>query len=412
MCRMKPPRLPHFSKLEYLYLVATIFLIGYFNYANLTLLYLNNPEEVSCHPIFTIDGESYWRGALEMIRNGNFLFTKDTYHSPGAQIWISWVLRFFEEPTPFVIKVANFLFFLLLQLLMFFFTKRLLGWRAALFLIPCLAASSFFRVYVATIQYEVLSALVTTGILYLLSGEDLKNRPIPFLVLAALCGLLFVLRYHYFYIGAVALAFIWRLTPGRYLFLGGYLLIVFGFVLTYWSHGVRPTEVRQNSERLLRWLSPLSEGYNYPYPPVNPHVLAGFNYIVEEPKSYVAQLGRRFGYLFGLKRDMYFLPLNSTKLLSFTRDPRLDTISAIWELVFILSGLLLTFRDFRKLFYAYVLVSAAFYLPIFVIGGTPRFIMPLFPIHLFFITLTVARSLEYLTARSKLGMARVDGTGL
>jgi hypothetical protein len=384
---------------DFAYILVAAFIVTYFLFFNWNFLSTLYPHQLSSHSNFTLDGHSYWNGAQDMIEKGDIFFTKDIYHSPGGQIWISWILRFFENPSPLIIKKINYVFFIIILTQIFFFVKETIGWRYSILSLIFLSSSSYFRTYIATIQYEILLCLIITSMLLIFTLNIKKHQLTQAIVLALLCFICFMIRYHYLYFAFISMLFLWKTKFSKLSFFSLYAVLLTLFLTSYIKNDLGLNDLKQNSEKQLRWLSPLSGGHNYPYPQEDPAIKPGFQYIVSHPVSYLNQLFNRFCYLFGLKEDSYFLPSNLSKMSYFIFGKTFDLLIAILEVTFILIGFILSFKFYRKIAIAYCSIAAAFYLPILIVGATSRFIIPLMPIHLFFIILTLKHGYEFLLKR-------------
>jgi hypothetical protein len=380
---------------DILILIISSCCVTYFNFYNWLFLTNTNPSFPSALSLFTLDGINYLKGALSMIQKGDYFFTSDIYHSPGGQIWISWVFRFFETTDPLIIKKVNFFLHLSLQVLALFFSNKLLGWKTAMLIVVSIAASSFFQIYISTLQYEVFLSLIVTLLIVLLSDEKVLNNFLFSALIALLCFFMLMIRYHYFLIALYVFFLILRSKKTKWFFLVTYLSFTSMFVFSYISNGLTYAKLSQDSGRQLRWLSPLSEGYNYPYPQESGSIKPGWQYIWNDPSSYSEQLLNRFSYLFGIKQDSYFL--SSLLSRTFKKIFKIDyeTLFSIIEMAFIWLGFGFCIKRFRNVALSYLGISILFYAPILIVGATQRFILPLLPIHVFFIVLALIEISKY-----------------
>jgi|GEM_PF-4454363 len=318
-----------------------------------------------------------------MIRKGHFFFTSDIYHSPGAQILVSLIFRLFNSHDPLYMKAFQFYCFLLIQLFCFVFLKRRFNFKIAFLFVTLLSSSIIFKFFIATLQYEVFLSLITTVIFGILCSKNEKHQIFIGIILGLLCFMAFSIRYHFVLMAITSLIFTFRQKKIFYPLLIVFVLLSSAFTANFIRNDITYVQFKNTSSNQLRWLTPLSKGNNFPYPQEDPSITPGLHYIYESPLSYSAQLLNRFGYLFSLKRDGSYIPSYCVSL--FNQIMNLDPyfIIGILEVLFIFLGLFYLFRTNSKIFYLYLGLSASFYLPIFIIGATQRFILPLLPINLF-----------------------------
>ena len=368
-------------------LIVSFFLI-YFNLSHLTFLMIQSSHSPSALPMFTLDGISYFNGATEMIQNGKFFFTKDIYHSPGGQIWVSWVFRLAGSLDPIFIKVANFVLALLIQLIMFLFVKREFGWKLGLIVSTLIASSPKLHIYIATMQYEILLSFIVCSLVFFMLRQKNDGNYLIGLLLGFLCFLAFMLRYHYLWLALITALGLFKYRKSLISFIFIFIIFSSVFVTSYVREGVGLKEISENSARQLRWMSPLSEGHNFPYPPEQPDIKPGFHYIWENPSSYSNQLLKRFGYLFSIKKDHYHIPSHFSDMLSKIFQIDLTALAASLELLLILVGIFFTWRISQAIVWMYLGIAAAFLGPQLIVGSTSRFILPLLPLHIFFMTIS------------------------
>ena len=366
-----------------IYLVASLCIILYLNIDILFFILTKSTDELSPYPAFVLDGHSYLKGALWMIDHDSYLYTPDTYHSPGAQIWISWLFRLTSTIHPAVVKIANFLIFIGIQILAYRLALRYLPRNICLFLTILLASSLQFKIYIGTLQYEVLLTLIITWFVFLFSKVQ-RVSMLYVVVTVCIAYISFLLRYHFIYLTFICILFLIKNKDLKLLlifFIPTFTLII-GTSLVYYKGSGSYSKISTDSSRQLRWLTPNSTGENYPYPVETIEYEPGFHYIVDRPYDYLKQLSRRFQYLFSLKPDSYFIRTRLGVMLS--NSYLFDIVLSYAFLLLVIFGQYFSFKKNRGLFNAYCFVSFIIFLPHFIIGSSSRFIMPLFVFHLLF----------------------------
>ncbi len=340
------------------------------------------PQQLSMDPHYTLDAASYLQGAKLMIERGDFLYTQDLYHSPGAQVITSWIIRLSGSSSPLTFRIFNYAGFILLIFLTFSILKQHFSSSWSLWVVALIAISPFWRLYLGTIQYELWLCLIFTSTFHLLTSPQWETSKLKILVISLYLGLCFLIRYHF--IVLLPLVILLTKDTKQKIGLGIFSLIfILSAVICYGQHGVSLGLIGEQSSAQLRWLTTASQGYNYPYP--DPLPLAGWHYIIEHPFHYMIQLLRRFLYLFGILSDGYPNPT----LLQLIVFP---LVKGDWRVVSNLVGTLLMFAGFFHSYkrYPHLLkvyggLSLVIYLPIFIVGATQRFLLPLYGIHYLFI---------------------------
>lgn len=340
------------------------------------------PDALSSDPHYVLDAQSYWEGARSMIERGDYLYTKNIYHSPGAQAFTSWIFRLSSQSSPMIVRYFNFAGFTFLLLLMFFILEQYFSRTSVLWALAFAALSPFWRGYLGTIQYEIWLCLIFTTAFYFLITPRWKSTWSKLAVISLCLALSFLVRYHFI----LLLPFLVLSLESRR---EKFLLSAMGLFLisiiagAYLLEGVDLRMLQENSHAQLRWLTPASQGYNYPYPDHLPP--AGWHYLIDHPFHYLYQLVRRFLYLFGVISDGY---PNTTLLIQILFPIiKLDwrVLSNLVAGVVLLLGLWHAQKNYFKLFKIYLSLSLTIYLPILIVGATQRFLLPLYGIHYLFL---------------------------
>ncbi len=357
---------------------------------------LGTGEAVTYHERMTIDAPSYVENARQMIAEGRWLTSPDTYHSAGMSAYVSVLLRVFDGSI-LSIKLGSFVLWLTTLALVFLLVRRV-GMTAtwSYLAIYLCSASELLQKYCAVVQYEVPVMFLLT--LFAFTAA----RPVAHLrhefALGALAGLLCTFRLHFvllllLYLGAR----VWSLLRARGraatgsaaravgVTLLGYVTIALPWNVAYSAAASAPVFFQSSLGVFLERLNPNATGVMWPYPEAaQPH---GIEFIATRPDLYILLLGRRFLYLFGFVPDVWAVRsrfaevVGSATGLSYWSA---RTVFATFYVVLLAGGvahLVASLRRGRSRpgLTASALCAAAVLAPQFIAGSSTRFLVPIVP---------------------------------
>ena len=346
------------------------------------------------HPILTIDGQSYLKGAAGA--GWATLFNlHDLYHSPGYQIYLRVLFAALGAPAA-AIHASK-----LLSLLMFFASAVLLYRLGSRWFQPAVAQiatalflfSDSWRYYCNMIQYEVLTGfLMLLFLSMLMSAQSARSPKISRLYGIGMGFVLaFISLIQMRYVALLLIPLLYSaLIQGKGLSIqdlrqNGTILLTSLVLLATWSiaqslgQGRTVLLMEGSAFRFRLANNPNAMGYSFPYPSVVEP--SGWQFLLSMPGRWLWLIGQRALYLFGIKRDIWALPPEGFSSDSIGSYSLMDLISVI---VFA-TGLVLAMSGVRRRKLSYelkagILMLACVILPALSIFGSKRFIVPVIPL--------------------------------
>ena len=401
---------------------------------------MTNGIDYSFIPRLYVDGPSYIQGALTMIKNNEWFFTVgDIYHSSATQIIYSYLLRIFS-PTPLTIKCFNYLLWCGTLVFVYKIAKDVWKKTdVALLCTFFFSLSNLGQKFVATTQYEILLLFIISALFYLVTRENFSWKR-SLMLAFLLTGLVAFHKYLLILGGIVVFAFykkkvsknVWAafLLP---LLLGGSILFSYhlyhntksAFLENWFSFrsDVRPNpdvaprplntySAMEFTDKYLdflaynyfripnKWIKENAAGYNFPYPELKG--LEGAEFIKEKPLDYLNLYLKHQMYFWGFDRDIWYIDSYAQKLassLGMTGECSSfhdETIPAQWceanylygskesnlvlsiiEIIFLIIGVVYCFSRYRFQTIIALMFIIVFMLPLFIVGGTIRFQIPI-----------------------------------
>ena len=351
-------------------------------------------EEPWPHPILTIDGQSYMKGAAGATWATLFKL-HDLYHSPGYQIYLRFLFAALGSPkaVTHASKLLSLLMFFASAVLLYRLGRRWFQPAIAQIAVALFLFSESWRYYCNMIQYEVLTGFLMLLFLSMLMSAESSSSP----KLSRLYGigmgfvLAFIALIQMRYVVLLLIPLIYSLIQRKSLSIhdlrqNGIILLTALVLLAVWSfaqsldHG-RTVFLMEGSEfRFHVANNPNAVGYSFPYPDiVEP---SGWQFVLWMPGQWLWLIGQRALYLSGIKRDIWALPPQGFRSGPIGSYSLLDLISVI---VFV-TGLILAMsrvcrrRDLSDEPTAGILLLACVMLPVLFIFGSKRFIVPVIPL--------------------------------
>lgn len=351
---------------------------------------LRTGELVAYAPRMTADAQTYVNNAQQMLGDGEWWFTPDTYHSVGASLYFATLLRVFG--TVSAMKVVHVVLFAAsLALVHHVATRVFESARSAALAVAALGSSLLFARYCAVVQYEVVVAFLFLAMLACASAE--APKPLAIGVLAALAA---TFRAHF---GLVALFYALEaarvarsdldqrrshLRRAERTF-AGFAIVAFPFNAYYAARtgGFFLFQSASSGTAWLRRLNANASGAMWPYPaPAEPH---GFAFVAQEPLLYLRLLFRKLELLAGIVPDVWFVESRWVLALSDVTGLAREQGRTAFGVAFgalTLAGLVSVFATWRGAHAALRLAAmqvVAVLLPQLVVGSSTRVLVPILP---------------------------------
>jgi len=345
----------------------------------------------------TIDAATYVRQAALMVARRDTLYTDDAVHSAGMQVLTAQVFRLFGI-RPLAVKQLNWLLWLAALVLAYFAFVHVLPSRSAAWIATALVASSLpLQRYCGIVQYEIVACAALTALFFLnVRASTWRAAAISGAVIAALAAF----RVHFVLLLPTLVAFHFMFPshrPAR-----RHLALVVGFLAialpwnVYYSVRNGAPFFFTKASRLDRYLSPESAGFAYPYPKAaEPR---GLRFITERPTDYLRLLGRRFTYLSGIERDIWWVEPRGSRVLRGVVDAATARrINAALSVLLALAGVALILHARTRtpagvLAVGIVVVLVA---PHLIMNSSTRFMVPAIPL----LTFLQVQLVLFVTAR-------------
>ena len=366
------------------------------------------------HPILTIDGQSYMKGAAGATWATLFKL-HDLYHSPGYQIYLRFLFAALGSPkaVTHASKLLSLLMFFASAVLLYRLGRRWFEPAVAQIVVALFLFSESWRYYCNMIQYEVLTGFLMLLFLSMLMSAESSSSP----KISRLYGigmgfvLAFISLIQMRYVVLLLIPLIYSLIQRKSLSIhdwrqNGIILLTALVLLAVWSfaqsldHG-RTVFLMEGSEfRFHVANNPNAVGYSFPYPDiVEP---SGWQFVLWMPRQWLWLIGQRALYLSGIKRDIWALPPQGFRSGPIGSYSLLDLISVI---VFV-TGLILAMSRVRRRRElsdepkAGILLLACVMLPALFIFGSKRFIVPVIPLIALFQGYAIVATARGLLGRS------------
>jgi hypothetical protein len=359
--------------------------------------------------ILAIDGHSHIKGMKSLVERDAIIDVEDLYHSPGYQIYLSWLRRIFASYDGFFLfaKLISWAMYVGITLLVIWIGAALVNVDVGLLAGTLLACSAKYNVYVNLLQGEVLQGFLFTllAALFILISRLKKEifRMSALLSASFIVAALVLLQVRFLPILLflpLAILAIERNSRGR-LKMSAALIAPALVILVLWSaHNSyrlgKSVVVSEGSEFRLRVAyNPNATGAAYPYP----HVVepAGLRFIRAQPGKTATLFLRRFQYLWDLKRDIWYL---GNPILSQIHNRINPTECDIWiyttSLLLFSFGLAITIYDVHKQKsfaiwgMPYAILAANLIGPMLVFASS-RFLVPAVPMIAIFESVAITR---------------------
>jgi 4-amino-4-deoxy-L-arabinose transferase-like glycosyltransferase len=351
-----------------------------------------------------IDTGSYNKGALSILQKKDILNLKDRYHSQGFQIFLAGFFSLCEHKIEST-KVLFCEFVLFITLLIIYAGEKYfqpgVGYLAGVFS----AFSAAFKIYAATIQYEILVTLLILIFSLLVIEGLLKVKKRYFIgagfVLSMICMvhvrfivlILFVPFYMAFF-----------LKSRKNSVLSSIILVVCSLSLIlpwsiYQSMRIKRTVIIQSP---LYFQTALNRCYNpHAKGDANPGVRKsrqmGLNFIMRHPVKSIILTKERFLHFWNLKANVNSIGFSSIvaqgllpkQMGNLCKFRGLETVFIVYYLLLFIGGLVLFYtkedtRIPRKVLAIFCIVILSIIIVPLLVTGSPRFCVPMLPyIYLF-----------------------------
>lgn len=356
--------------LKFIVFFSILFYGAILNLKNITN---NNLESYASHSNMEIDGRSFDRNAIEMINNGYWFYTKDTYHSPGMTILISWIYKIRNSLSS--VKFVNFLFWIGTLIVFYFLSKMyFFSENQSLLLVCMMSHSNLLHRYCATLQYEIIVGFFIILLLFLSLNKDSNAKNIIFPIVSSI---LYLFRPHLGLFIFLSNSKKKRFLPSLAIF----LIIIFLITLFYSVLNNSMTISADSfSDQFHRWLNPNSKGFNYPYPEYSKP--SGIDFIITYPLLYLKLMLNKLNYLFGIYPDIWFVPSRLTEYL-YENGYNTDSVIAIFgniRLWLFVLGIISILKIKKRECIYLVLFLIPIFLPHLIIGSSTRFLVPIISI--------------------------------
>lgn len=332
-----------------------------------------------------IDTPTYKEIARAVIQNG--LAGIPLSQPPGFVLYLAGLERIAANPV-MTAKVANVFFHLLISMLSFFIAFRYIGKAESLIALALTAGSPMLQAFSATLQYEVLSALINTGVLVsvlLARTQDRNSLSILAGVFTALGSLVREVT-----VVLIPVFFLYLLLRRRRLAL--YYLAASLIPIGIWiliQHGQHDAWVFISDKGTVN----LELGYNPNATGTYHAVMApviepkGVRFIKENPGKAFQLAWQKFLYFAGFEGDGWNIPRYFSVLLNRTFLGLLDyswSVALARSLISVLAllGAVILLRDtrLRETLFCLPAVLCVTLLVYVVFISSARFMLPILPI--------------------------------
>lgn len=355
-----------------------IILLGIINAAY--RVFYNHPYEVAFSPYLIVDGNSYLKGAFQIIADKSWPVALDIYHSAGQQVYIS-SLFYILPKNPLSIKAVNLLMWILSLYLYGKVVVQLIDRKWQIPLVAFLSLSTWQSGYIATLNYEIIISFFMICIVFFYNKKNL-------LLVGILLGLVSFWRIHWaisFF--ALLLYYLYQKEfPSLIKVMIGYCLVSIPVLILY--KGL-PHSLSEHT--VFRWISSNSDGRNFPYPIEGGYT--GFNFIKNQPLEFLHLYFNKLCFLIGVKRDIWFIEPFWFQITTHS--------GLIWlNFVIFLLGSLFIYRSKSRQRWLCVLVL---FIPLLitqlVVGSSSRFLVPYIPWILLIIVMGYYKSIKEIRKR-------------
>lgn len=278
-------------------------------------------------PFLCIDGQSYIKGMLSIAKENDFLNLKDIYHSPGYQIYLGLIYKFFPNDRRIflLVKIISWMMNFVCVGLVFYLGKRYFSRYAGLCAAILFAWSHKYRIYINLLQPEVLLGFLILWYLFFqvraLEAES-RNKQLFLIFISGILALAICLtQVRYLFLlpfGCLSIYLRHRARarnekPGYNNALFSMLVFILPFILIFgaWSlyhsldRGVLIIGQDGSPWRFMIGNNPNAPGWSFPYPEMGSP--AGLQFIFMYPMRFLWLVKQRFLFLWDLKKDIWYL---------------------------------------------------------------------------------------------------------
>jgi hypothetical protein len=351
---------------------------------------LDSGHALAPAPNWEVDGPIYAKAAERIVLSSEVRTSLDRTHSVGMQLYVALFYKIFGIGHNLEIKLANFLFWILglcatFSLVMKSNGKKLVAAFAAL-LFLCSAHLSF---YCDIIQYEIP---LMAGLLLSIALLYFKESKIVAGILAICLFAIFVMKINFIFFSLAVLFYCWKKRERKFFILcsGLFFLLSASWLvwMGYWQGGDRAWN---GMEMVInRYQHPAAYPFAYPYAEIaEPH---GLSYVLQYPQKYFQLLVERMFFFIDYRHDLWHLnsyyAVGAVKIFGGSIEKAELTVTLLSVFLFVL-GLSLamwseTFQKQRGFFMlSAAAIFSAFY-PIFFLGMSFRFLVPVIPFLIIF----------------------------
>ncbi len=371
-----------------------------------------------------IDERSHFLGAQKMVKNGDWLYTDDGYHSVGTQVLASWIMRRSGE-VGFKPSFTRINFYLWLATLCLVGCTSHLVFRSlpgAALATAIVASSRLYSSYISLVQYEAIAAFLCTLVTFLFLllfrferqlAKAPRRRHAILVAAGALVGVLIIFRVHFglfvpFFLLVLAISRRTQFKGEALRFLGAFLLLCAPMQVLYSLRRGKIFIFAQNVTSLtfLHGLSENSKGFNAVRLTKKELGVHGLAFVFQQPSNYLKLLWRRAQVFTGVQPDVWFT--ESIWTTRFVQFAKVDYEFARRFVALFFFGTIFCFSVSARGPSALVLLFPLLLilLPQLIVDSSTRFLVPAIPsVAVIFAGFWVER-LEALTLKMPKGWAR------
>ncbi|MFA5411256.1 MAG: glycosyltransferase family 39 protein [Candidatus Omnitrophota bacterium] len=310
---------------KHLYLIGLVAI--FFGLGASLVFTLSRGNQPWFESLISIDGRSYLKGMLSIARQNDFLNLEDIYHSPGYQMYLGLIYKFYpnDDRIFLVVKIISWIMNFVCVGLVFYLGKRYFSQYAGLCAAILFAWSNKYRVYINLLQPEVLLGFLVLWYVFFqvraLEAESRDKQLFLIFISGILSLAICLIQVRYICLlpfGCLSIYLRQRARarnekPAHDNVLSSILVFILPFILIFgaWSlyHSLarRTLIIGQDGSpwRFLVGNNPNAIGWSFPYPEIGSP--AGLQFIALYPGKFLWLVKQRFLFLWDLKKDIWYL---------------------------------------------------------------------------------------------------------